>query len=296
MITWVITMAELLSWIDVSGTETTLNGETNYRALVGRQNFFMPPVSIISQQVPMQPGVRDKYVQIGAGDPKLPVLVYAVDEPTLAMARRALVFAMNPLRGSGTLRSTAQDGAVRDLVCRLVTGLEGDESAQNRTPGSFLAPLEFEAADPFWYDRDYTSLSFTTGASVLFLSSPFLGPHLSSSGISSNFSVYNSGDVEAWPIWTITGPGNTITLANGTTGKSLVLSITLAAGQVLTIDTRPGHKTVVRENGSNQFATVSSTSSLWSLATGNNAMALNISGTTAASGLQLQYKQRYFGV
>lgn len=289
-------MAELLSWIDAAGAETTLNGESNYLALIGRQGFYSPPISIISQQVPMQPGVRDKYVQIGAGDPKLPLLVYADDEPTLALVRRQLVYAMNPLRGSGTLRNTAQDGSVRDLVCKLVAGLSGDESAQNRAPGNFLAPLEFEAADPFWYDRDYTSLSFSTGASVLFLASPFLGPHISSSGIASSFSVFNSGDVEAWPIWTITGPGNTITLSNTTTGKALVLSITITAGQVLTIDTRPGHKTVTREDGSNQFATVSSTSSLWELATGNNAVTLSISGTTTASGLQLQYKQRYFGV
>jgi phage-related protein len=131
---------------------------------------------------------------------------------------------------------------------------------------------------------------------VTFLSSPFLGPHISSSGIASSFSVFNSGDVEAWPIWTITGPGNTITLTNTTTGKALVLSITLTGGQVLTIDTRPGHKTVTREDGSNQFATVSSTSSLWELVTGNNAVTLAISETTTASGLQLQYKQRYFGV
>lgn len=289
-------MPEKLSWIDPIGTETPLNGETNYLALVGRQNFYAPPLAIISQQVPMQPGVRDKYVQIGAGDLKLPVLVKANDEATLAMVRRALVYAMNPLRGSGILRNTAPDGSVRDVTCKYVAGLEGDESVDNRQPGHFFAPLEFEAADPFWYDRDFTSLSFSTGAAVAFLSSPFLGPHISSSGIASSFSVYNGGDVEAWPIWTITGPGNTITLANSTTGKSLALSISLSGGQVLTIDTRPGKKTVKREDGSNQFSTVSSTSSLWELATGNNAISLSISGTTTASGLQLQYKQRYFGV
>lgn len=295
-----IPMAELLSWIDPASAETKLNGETFYWSLIGRTGAFMPSVALVTQQVPQQPGAREKYVQIGEGNPQVPLLIKAGDEPTLAVARRALVYAMNPARGLGTLRSTAQDGAVRDLNCRLVDGLRGDESSQNRQPGAIFVDLQFAAADPFWYDTDYTVLSFGTGAPVVFLSNPFLGPNISSSGIASSFSVYNGGDVEAWPIWIITGPGNTIVLTNNTTGKSLTLSgsggLTLSGGQVLTIDTRPGVKTVTREDGSNQFASVSSTSSLWELAPGNNSISLSIAGTSGASGLQLKYKQRYLGI
>jgi phage-related protein len=102
--------------------------------------------------------------------------------------------------------------------------------------------------------------------------------------------------VEAWPLWTIVGPAVNPTLTNNTTGKSIALTISLTVGQSLTIDTRPGFKTITRENGSNQFSAASPASSLWSLARGLNTITLSVTGSSGASQLQLQYKQRYEGV
>lgn len=287
---------ELMSWIDPDGVETMLNGEGHYLAMIGRQGAFAPPVALVTQDVPMQPGAREKYVQIGQNDLRVPVLVTATTESELAAARRALAAAMNPARGLGAIRNTAPDGSVRDLFCRLVDGLRGDESEASRGPGWLLAGLTFQAADPFWYDDQDTVQSFSAAAPLTFFAAPFLPLKLSSGLISTGFSVQNTGDVECWPIWTITGPGTNPTLTNSTTGETLALTITLTAGQILTIDTRPGKKTVVRENGSNQWGVVGSTSTLWALARGTNAIALSMTGTTSASQLQLAYKQRYLGV
>ena len=84
-------------------------------------------------------------------------------------------------------------------------------------------------------------------------------------------------------------------MVNNTTGKSIVLTVTLAAAQTITIDTRPGAKTIKREDGSLHYAYMSPTSSLWPLVTGVNACLLNMTGTTGASLLQVQYKQAYEG-
>ncbi len=287
---------ETLTWIAVDGVQTPLDGSAGYLALVGRQGFYAPPISLIANQIPLQPGVREKYVQTLPNIVRVPMLIQPTTEAVLAANRRALKWAMNPRRGVGTLRSQAADGVTRDLFCRLIAGFEGNESEQLRGPGWAEIDGEFQASDPYWYDAVAKTQVFTAGAPTLFFTNPFLPLNLSSSGILSGFTISNDGDVECWPVWTITGPGSAITLANATTGESLTSSIGLSAGQVLTIDTRPGVKTVTREDGSNQFATISATSSLWALAVGPNNISLSMSGSTTASSLQLSYKQRYEGV
>jgi hypothetical protein len=289
-------MAETLTWIDPSTNQTPLNGETFYTWLQGAGGLYAPPTELIVTDVPLQPGGRFKYVNVGVRDVRLPLMVNANTEPALDGARRALRSAMNPLYGQGTLRHVSQDGQTRDLNCYVVAGMEGDDTQQNRGPGWIFFDLRLKALDPYWYDTNYTTIAFTNAAAVNFLGNPFLPIKLSSSGIFTSFSVSNTGDVEAWPLWTIVGPAVNPTLTNNTTGKSIALTISLTVGQSLTIDTRPGFKTITRENGSNQFSAASPASSLWSLARGLNTITLSVTGSSGASQLQLQYKQRYEGV
>ena len=110
------------------------------------------------------------------------------------------------------------------------------------------------------------------------------------------FSVQNNGDVETWPIWVFTGPGQNPTLTNQTTGEILHLILTLSAGQVLTIDTRPGIKTITREDGSNQYGNLDPTSILWSLRPSLTAITAAFTSTTSASSVALRFKQRWLGV
>ena len=298
-------MAESLQWIDPSGIITPMDSDTfiaanrtGVLALVGRSGFFGVPSALIVDPIPQQPGAREKYVQVGMNECFVPVAVLAPSESELAQLRRTLKKALNPSRGLGVLRSTAADGTTRDLNCRCVSGLEGAEDESNRGPGWFTAGLVFQAADPFWYDSSFTTMTFQmTGTPPLFLATPFIPIKLGTSGIGSDFTIDNEGDFQAWPIWQITGPGSAIVMTNQTTGDVLTLTITLAdATQILTIDTRPGKKTVKREDDSNQFSTVDSLSTLWPLQLGNNQISVAMTGTTSDSQIQIQYKQAYDGV
>ncbi len=164
--------ARLLSWFDVNGTEWPLNGEANALAIIGPTGLYGIPASIITQDVPMQPGTTEKYVQLLPGQPTIPLLVQAGSESDLDAARRALKYAMQPNRGVGKLRHTANDGTVRDLNCRLARGFEGDESnTATRFPGGVILPLQFFAADPYWYDTSYIQQSFANAEGT-----PFFGP------------------------------------------------------------------------------------------------------------------------
>lgn len=285
----------LISWVDVTGTEWPLNGETSYLAVIGPTGLYSVPASIVTQDVPMQPGTTEKYVQLQPSTPTIPLIITAASESDLDAARRALKWAMTTNRGVGTLRHTANDGTVRDLKCRLASGFEGDESAANRAPGFIALTLQFFAADPYWYDTNYQQQVFTVAAGT-----PFFGPsnallpiNLSPSGIASSASVQNNGEAVAWPLWTLSGPMSAATFTNTTTGDVLTLTASLSAGQSLTIDTAPGQKTVVREDGTKHFEYVSATSTLWGLAVGTNALSVNVTGSGTGTLLTLQYKQRY---
>lgn len=290
-------MAETLAWIDVAGNVYSLSDYTF-------QTYFaegpLPPVgiygsliTIISHDIPLQPGVREQWIHFAANDIRFPLRIFGPNLAAQDANRRTLSEAMRPTRGQGILQHTADDGTVRQLFCRETSRLR---DVVDRGPGSVKVGLIFSAADPFWYDVDWSTLTFTPSGVVTFFQTPVFPLHISTGGLSSAFTVENLGQDVAWPVWQIIGPGTNPVLTNLTTGQTLALTITLTLGQTLTVDTRPTFVNVTREDGSNQWASVGDTSALWPLIVGSNAVTLSMSGTSSASALLLQYKQRYEGV
>jgi hypothetical protein len=269
-------MAEILSWFDPASTQTLLDGSGNYTGIVGRQGLIAAPQQFIEQDIPLSPGSRLRQVKTNPGNVLVPVLVKGSgSESALIVNIRTLRTAMNPNRGDGRLRYQAQDGTTRELNCRLLSGFDGDESDSARGPGYIVLPLMFRAFDPYWYDQNATTATFATfGAQV----------------------INNTGDVECWPTWTVHGPTTNLTITNTTTGLSMVFTLTLGATDVLTINTNPGVKTCLLNSVTNEYSTLSATSSLFSFITGNNTINFTLAGTTVATQIQLSYKQRWLGV
>ncbi|WP_086846729.1 phage distal tail protein [Amycolatopsis kentuckyensis] len=279
--------AEISQWIAVDGTVTTLDVDWDAS---GR---FAPPPVFASTGVPGQPGERLREVRHGIKEFTVKLTLAASDEGSLRTAQRALVKAMNPVRGPGTLRVTSPLGDVREILCYYSDGLGMDEKEGVSGPSMQQADVTFRAFEPYWRDASDISISYTVGVTPTFF--PFFPLRLTSSQIAVDATVSNNGDVETWPVWQINGPGNSITLRNITTGELLTLTgVTLTAGQFITVDTRPGYGTVKMNDGTSIFSALTATSSLWSLAEGSNAVRLEMTGATAgASALQLNYRQKY---
>ncbi|MEV6777003.1 hypothetical protein [Streptomyces syringium] len=121
--------------------------------------------------------------------------------------------------------------------------------------------------------------------------------------------VQVTSDVDAWPVWRITGPlgqqdaGQPVIplrLANRTTGRHLTLAYGIPAGSTVVIDTRPGIKAVYRENtdgtrGENLWPYLVGPVSLWQLAPGENVLALTAAGAAETSSVALTYQPRHLG-
>ena len=285
-------MAETVAWVDADGTVTTLSGAADTEVRIGRAGAFMPEFDLVADVVPLQAGARLRTVRTRPREVDLPLLVKGTSSAGLRTTMRSLLHLLNPDRGEGRLRVTAPGGDQRELWCRYAAGLMGNEEFGVNVLFQ-RAVLTFWAADPYWYAvSPETETYLLTAASSFF---PFFPLVVSASSIFGAMTITNAGDVDAWPIWTITGPGSDIYLRNVTYGEYLHVAATLNAGDILQIDTRPGYKTV-EINGVNSFSMISAASALWNLRRGANSVKIEISGATAASACVLNYTPRYLGV
>jgi hypothetical protein len=280
---------EYIAWIEPNGVEHDLSGSANIDVMIGPSGRFMPTFELVDQEVPFLPGSRLRNIKTKPREVDLPIEISGLSTSDLRTQLRKIMDWFNPLKGDGTLKVIAEDGSQRLLTCRYASGLEIQETGL-----SWLkAVLVLKAFDPFWYDANVIVQTFTTGQPATFF--PFFPLRLTNSTVFADTTIINSGDVEAWPTWIITGPGSNIYLRNLTTGELTNINVTLGVGETINIDTRQGKKTVVKGDGTNLYPNLSSGSSLWALQQGTNQIRLEMSGASTQSSIQLSYQNRYWG-
>ncbi|MFS0822179.1 phage distal tail protein [Bacillus sp. 1P02SD] len=285
-------MADKISWIDPNGTEHLF--ETDMKVLSGMNGRWMPPISYTEDKVPFQPGSRLRNVNVEPRDVDIPIYIKAKSEMNLKNKMRQTTRMLNPLKGDGKLKVISPDGSQRELSCRYLTGLEGREERGIKGVRWQKAILVFRAFDPFWYDTAAIVKSFKINESPATFF-PFFPLRLTSSSVFADTSIDNTGDVETWPEWIITGPGENIVLRNMTTGEITHIETSVGDGESITINTKPFEKTVTKNDGTNLFHTLTDESSLWALQEGKNSIRLEMSNANEASSIQLTYRNRYWG-
>lgn len=278
---------QAMTYIDPDGVTTDLRQVAGVRA-TATLGLYMPPIEFVEDEVPEQAGSRLRLVRVLPRDVTLQVRLQQATGEDLQALLRTLASRLNPSRGDGQLRVTLDDLSGRELTCRYKSGLEVKQTAADSHRRLQKAAIVLRAFDPFWYDAVPVVRSFTTSTTPFFPLPPL---HLSGESINGTTQVENTGDDAAFPRWTITGPCTSVTLTNLTTGESLTLTATLAAGQQAVIDSR--RKTVTRDDGLSLYAGLSNDSALWTLGRGLNNVTLTVAGSTSDSYVSLAYALRY---
>lgn len=277
-------------WIDADGNVTDLNDQNVTWQVKGKRNFFNAPFALSTYEVPLTPGAAVGSVKVKERTVDVPLLVTCANRHEFIEKVRSLAATFNPDRGEGRLRIGHEQNSARELRCRYVGGLEGDGNMKGASPSSAMFILSLKAADPFFYSLAPMQYEFVPGAPLKFF--PFFPLVLTQGTIINTGTIVNDGDFTAWPIWTITGPGTTLTLRNLTTGLALQANLNLAAGETVHIDTRPGVKTVFL-GSTNYFSTLTSTSVLWGLQRGNNSLQIEMDQSDGDSRVMLAYYPPY---
>lgn len=287
-------VSEAFTWVEPDGTEHTLNRAAGYAVQYGMNGRWSMPISYAEDKVPLQSGTVMRQVNVHGRDLDVPIVIYGTTAAELYDRLRALVRWVDASRpdGPGALVCTAPDGEQRTLTCYGL--IEAGESQQERTRVSQRVALVLRAPDPFWYAADEQSEMFVlsdTGYPFFPFEFPFRVP---SSTVLGAVTIENEGDAAAWPVITITGPGQVPTVRNRDTGEAIGVNIELEAGEQIIIDTRPGVKTVTDPSGTNLFSLITPNSSLWSLPPGFTQVQVEMTGASSASSVVITWTPRYW--
>ncbi|MEU9703103.1 hypothetical protein [Streptomyces sp. NPDC047981] len=215
-----------------------------------------------------------------------------------------------------TLQQTAHQAAVRLApgvtqalriawpgrpVKRLNGRLRRLEPSMEKSKFGYI-PLDvaFDATDPLWYADTETvteiPLGWLTGGGF---SAPVVAPIFVKSGITAAERpgwVTNEGTTDTWPVIRIMGPCTQISVIHVPTGRTLSLpSLSLSAGQWVEIDTRPGFRTITRENGGSALSYLSPASRIdqFSLPPGQSEMRWTAFDGTNTGRLRLTWRDAY---
>lgn len=247
-----------------------------------RRGLFAPPVSLTVINDPNRRGghVSKRAVLSRVAEFRC---VVADDDPLVVRAKlRELAAAFDDDPEAGTIICQTSDE--QELHLTRVTYQSGLEVEDNRARLQPLV-LQFLAADPDWYLPDEHVTEFILGGTATsFLPIPSAGGNfteLSESDITSTKFVNNAGDLDVWPVWEITGPGENPSITHAETGHELSLTVTMDAGEVITIDTASGQ---VRDPaGANLFGLVDRPVNFWSIPAGGAMVTVTVTDADAGT-------------
>lgn len=137
-------------------------------------------------------------------------------------------------------------GVRQGMVCRA----QGDFKAvptMGHQRGGVAAPFSFTlvAANPPWKLSVGTALQACTGLSAgatngRTYNKTYNWNYGAFTVPGGTMNINNAGDLNAWPVFTITGPVDTPVITNDTTGATFTISAVVPAGVTVTVDSRTG--------------------------------------------------------
>lgn len=291
---------DLLVFTSPNGVHLNFNDGVATFSLINRRGYHLPTFSHTTDQTPGQPGARYRETRTIERLVSLPLHIFQDDVDDIYNLVRGLANTLNPLLGVGQLRF-AVAGKDRFVNCIYKSGLEGEDSQKiaNMLAGWYKPSVVFLCPDPYFYDTVELSDEYQIGdvEGSSFLGDPFFPLNISASTVIASPTINNPGDVDVYPVWVITGPGDSLVLLNKTTGKQIDLDMTLGDGQTIEIDTRTEAKTVMDlVTGDNLFSNLSVTSSLWPFEPGDNEIDIQLNAATSTSKIAVAYRPAYYSI
>lgn len=154
--------------------------------------------------------------------------------------------------------------------------------------------IEMRSPDWRFYSQTLQQPETAITSSVGGMSLPTALPaSLTNSSGTPPLSLTNSGNEKSPAIYKIYGAGTTFTVTNNTTGESFTINQSLAAGEVITVDTL--NRTVIQ--GSNQNVYGNFSGDFPQISPGDNEIRFNVvSGSDSNTKLVIEFRSAYRGV
>lgn len=239
--------------------------------------------------------LRDDVPIVGATGHRvfLPLLCRDTTPAAVAVAVQGLRDATSPRHGTLALRGLRSDGTTRRIDAQRHRAA-GDEWEPRKLVLPYAAvPLRLWCPDPDWRGLD-TSLTWTLTSPDAGTEYPWPPTNWGASsllGIAS--AVSGGGDADSWPVWTWTGPADSLTLSHSG-GESLTIDRPLAAGDVVTIRTDPRERNRVEHSAEGSWwQHVEAGSTLWRLRPGSQAVTALAVGAADEASVRMAWAPRW---
>lgn len=297
--------AKSITWTSAAGDMIVLTDSAGgYVSTVGRSGFGAVDPTVVSDQ--MWDGsslVRNHRLQ-----PRVmtvPLYILGPDAATYLARLRALQATLRhppdpatglPVPGRVTVR--LPDGTQRSVPAFYQAGGSPTEDQLDDVAAGWvsLPNLQFYAPVATWEGAQITRTWQLSGSPS---GVPPMPPVLLGAGtVLGATQIVNPGDTDAYPVWTITGPG-TPTISNNDTGQSYKFTQALAAGQTVTVDCRPVQVapetglTAVDNSGTDWWPEFASYPDFWTLPPGVSNINLEMDGATSASAVTVSAAARW---
>lgn len=263
-----------------------LDWQAGYLPLPGPLGLEMAPRALVTNRRLVGDGLDVERVVVGARDVTVPLHVWGEDRADYLAKRRrlqAIIGRRQPVR----LTHVEDDGQELWLAGHYIGGMEGDgsERAGGNTWQNYAAV--FRCGNPFWHmPEQVVTWGLATPGSWF----PFPPLRLSASTIKGRLTVINPGDVDVLPRWEVTGPGTRLDVIHHDTGRSITLVTNIGDGQVVTIDTRPGFRSVTDTDGADLMGAVESDPEFFPLLAGANDVEVQLMAAGDAARVVLTYE------
>lgn len=225
----------------------------------------------------------------GVRDIDLPITVLGTDRADVEEKLRRLARLTQDALGETTLTAEYSDDTSLTIGLHYVGGAESGAWGEDVGLTYCKWVMSFQAPIPFWESTTVESFSVTSGNTGRGLLPQLSKLRVSSSQALGVVTVNNTGDVAAYPVWTVLGPVAGLTISNGS--QSFGFNASIPEGQTITVDTETG--LVTDDSGANRYSLLNSAPKLFALQPGTTSISVLGTEATTSTRITCSYSLRY---
>lgn len=276
-----------ISLIGANGDTIQLADNGDFVLATGVTGFGIPATNVRIDES-AGPGGTWRFTKRGVRDLDLPLVILGTDRADVETKLRRLARLLQDNNGATKIVANYSDGSSVFLEAHYVGGAE-TQFGSDATNYFCRWVIQMQAPQPYW--ATVTSQSFTVGSGS---TGRGLLPQLTKLKVSSSqalgvVNVNNPGDVATYPIWTLRGPVDFVTISNGI--QSFTYDAPIADGSTVTINTESGE--VTDQLGVNKYSNLAPAPKLFPLPPGLNSLNISGTGATASTVISCFYSPRY---
>ncbi|MGI5530150.1 phage distal tail protein [Streptomyces syringium] len=264
-----------------------LNGVQNYgagfEATAGLTGLGLPAVNVQWLEGAGD-GARHRGQRVLPRDIDMPLDIVGWDRQHLSELVSRLARA---LAGECTLVVIDADGVPWTTP---VVRVGGGEVSLEGGGNDVQTVISFRAPDPYFTASDVSTQTVGGERGAAPLLSSLTSLPLAASQAIGDIQLDNVGDVPAYPVWTVYGPGRDLSVTSPDGKETLRWQGTLGASETLIVDTRAG--TVKDGKGTNRYADLAPAPRFWTVPPGVSTATVRLLDTTADSRVECSWRPR----